>query len=1015
MQIGRHFKINAMPLARWQVALLFGILCLTGICGCGAESVDPPVLLQQAEAALAKKDFKRAEHLALDVPTTAPERATALTVAGEAAMRAERFIDALEYFQLAVDSSKTRKQTKLARFSSAEVYRELGQVTNAIQAYQQVLNANPDNAATHERLAFLLSTSGARWEALPHFFFLVRSGSATINELAIFADLDRHVEHKAFLESCLLKSKDDFYVRFGLAAHSFWEGEPDQAKKSLRQIIAESPNVFSAQAMLGELLLDETEKQFVEWHQNLPDAAAAHPDIWYVRGLWARRHDKSQMAVHCFWQCVRRDPRHRRATVQLSQVLASLDEKSSTAFQERAAQMVELTQQVDNVLRSQGLNETAVHRTIDLLEKMGRIWEACAWGVLARNQFSTADWPQQLLTRCAPLLSGDLPLVQDAQNLTDTIDLSYFPKFQIPQLDLGPSAKDSDVLLSAQIRFSKSDIGIDFTYFNSPDLATKGVRVFESNGGGVAVIDFDGDEWPDLYFTQGAEWKSGNSEPTPSNHYTDRLYRNRGDSFEEITVSSGLGNQGYGQGPTVVDFDNDGFPDLYIANIGRNRLYRNNGDGTFEDVTDECGLTGEDWTASCVAVDLNADGLPDLFDVNYLTGQNIYTAICQGLACSPSVFNGNPDRVHLNQGAGTFAFIPDITPVSGAKGLGVVAFHLHDRERPCMFVANDQTPNFLLQASPIDGISGIQLENRGFIDGISHNEDGLSMACMGIAADDVDEDGRIDFFVTNFKDESNTLYLQDTEGIFRDATKQSGLAGPSWPFVGWGTQFLDADCNGTVDIVVANGHVDDYRAKGGKYQMRPQFFKNTGRGRFTELFAADVGPWFEKETLGRGLARLDWNRDGLMDFVVSQIGEPISLMTNQTTGSGHFINICLHASITARDAIGTVVEVVTNDRHSKKQLMAGDGYMASNQRIVQFGLGTTDTVQEVLVHWPSGATTTIKNLPVDTTLQVVEGRTHFTLWRGSKLEKSNAEIILEYQRNMAYSKTTSEKHNVGGR
>ena len=1004
--------MDAMLLARWQVALLFGILCLAGVCGCESEPVDSALLLQQAKAALVKKDFERAENLALDVPDSAPERSAALIMAGEAAMHEKRYIDALKYFQLAIDSSKTSKHTKVARFSSAEVFRELGQLTNAIQAYRQVLNANPDNAATHERLAFLLSSTGARWEALPHFFFLVRSGSATINELAIFADLDRHVEHKPFLESCLLKSKDDPYVRFGLAAHSFWDGQPDQAKKNLRQIVLETPELISAQAMLGELLLDEEEIQFRQWHLKLPDEAESHPDIWYVRGLWARRHDQRQMAVHCFWQCVRLDPRHRRATVQLSQVLASLGEDSSKAFRERAAQMVELTQQVDDVLRSGGLNEIAVHQTLELLEKMGRIWETCAWGVLARNQFNTSDWPHDYLSRCAPLLSNNLPLVQNAQNLTNQINLSSFPEFQLPQIDLNPSVTDSDVQVNTQIQYSQSDIGIDFTYFNSPDPSTQGVRVFESNGGGVAVVDFDGDEWPDLYFTQGTEWKSGKTEPSPSMHYTDRLYRNLGDSFEDITNSSGLGNQGFGQGPTVADFNNDGFPDLYIANIGRNRLYRNNGDGTFEDISNECGLTGEDWTASCVVVDLNADGLPDLFDVNYLQGKNIYTAICQGQACSPSVFTGTPDRLHLNQGDGTFTCIPDITPATGAKGLGVVAFTLHDRKQPCLFVANDQTPNFLLQASDSDNSAGIHLENRGFIDGLSHNEDGLSMACMGIAADDADGDGRIDFFVTNFKDESNTFYSQDTEGIFLDATKQAGLAGPSWPFVGWGTQFLDADLNGAVDIVVVNGHVDDYRDVGGEYQMRSQFFKNMGRGRFIELSAVDVGSWFEKKILGRGLARLDWNRDGLPDFVVSQINEPVSLMTNQTTGSGHFINVCMHATRTARDAIGTVVEVVSKNRRWKKQLVAGDGYMASNQRIVQFGLGSAGSLQKILVHWPSGGMTTIKNVPVDVTLELVEGNSHFILWRGSKLEKSNVELTLEYETKIANSNTVSEKHDV---
>jgi hypothetical protein len=423
-----------------------------------------------------------------------------------------------------------------------------------------------------------------------------------------------------------------------------------------------------------------------------------------------------------------------------------------------------------------------------------------------------------------------------------------------------------------------------------------------------------------------------------------------------------------------------------VANIGRNRLYLNNGDGTFSDVTEGSGITGDDWTASCLVVDLNADGLPDLFDVNYLAGKNVYTAICSGRACSPAAFDGAPDRLHLNRGDGTFEFVANATPESDAKGLGVVAAHLHDRGRPSLFIANDQVPNFLLRNSASNDAFNLRLQNDGFPSGLAYNEDGLPMACMGIAADDVDGDGRIDFFVTNFKDESNTLYLQDANGLFIDATNAAGLRASSWPFVGWGTQFLDADRDGEVDLVVANGHVDDYRDEGGQYHMRPQFFRNTGDTRFVELSGPEIGSYFQRKYLGRGLARLDWNRDGRMDFVVSNIGAQASLVTNQSMGVGHFLNVRLHATATARDAIGSVVEVVTDKRRWSKQLVAGDGYMASNERVLQFGLGAADSLSELRVSWPSGQTTTIRNIPVDVTIELVEGSSRGTLWRGSELD-----------------------------
>lgn len=952
-------------------------------------------LLAQSRKSLQRSEYDLAEELASRIGRDEELWGQAQLVAGEAATRAGRLEAALEYYNsVPRDGSRT---AILAVFSLAEVYRHVGRLTDADREYTYVLENQPAHVLAHSRMAFLLGATGRRWESLPHYTFLLRSGNITLEELILMGDLERHMEQGDYFRKCAQNSPEDALVQLGLAVHEMGEGNLAETQRLLKEVVEQLPDLVTTHALLGEMLINEDYDTIALWHAGLPSTSDNHPETWFVRGLWARRRGKLRVAARCFWETVRLAPEHRRGNYHLGQLLVALNETSGQEFAERSSQLYELTDKLDLVLRSNGRYEKAVKDVTELMEKMGRMWEAMAWAGMASQTFPSATWPRQIAARVKPMLNENTPRTLDSENLALKYALSDFPNHQqLLKPDKNKNTHAPNMRVRSSIRFAKeSSAGIDFVYYNSPDPSTKGARVFEQNGGGVAVIDYDGDEQPDLYFTQGAQWPSGAFLPTPSNRYSDRLFRNLGDSFADVTLEAGLGNQGFGQGPTVADFNNDGFSDLYVANIGRNRLYQNNGDGTFSDITDDCGLTGEEWTSSCVVVDLNADGLPDLFDANYLTGRGVYTAICKGRACSPSTFNGTPDRLHLNRGDGTFEYVPDVTPKSEAKGLGVVALDLHDRGRPSLFVANDQTPNFLLQSSAGENPSSIRLENRGFIDGLSFNEDGLPMACMGIAADDVDGDGRIDFFVTNFKDESNTLYLQDTEGLFIDATKRAGLAAPSWPFVGWGTQFLDADCDGAVDLVVTNGHVDDYRDEGGEYQMRSQFFKNTGRGRFTELFANDVGPWFEQKKLGRGLARLDWNRDGLMDFVVSQIGSPASLMTNQTTGNGHFLNIRIHATKTARDAIGTVVQVVTDERRWKKQLVAGDGYMASNQRMLQFGLGDIDSVKELQIIWPSGGTTRMKNLPVDITLKLVEGEPHCTFWRDSELISLDADVLLE--------------------
>jgi hypothetical protein len=328
--------------------------------------------------------------------------------------------------------------------------------------------------------------------------------------------------------------------------------------------------------------------------------------------------------------------------------------------------------------------------------------------------------------------------------------------------------------------------------------------------------------------------------------------------------------------------------------------------------------------------------------------------------------------VLINQGDGRFEDMADATPRRDTKGLGVVAFELDANRRPKLFIANDQVANFFLDNQPASNAHNISFKNRATTTGLAFNDDGLPMACMGIAIDDWDGNNLIDLFVTNFQNEANTLYLQDSLGLFTDATKPTGLEAASIPFTGWGTQALDADLDSFPDLVVANGHVDDDRDEGGDYRMRPQFFRNQG-GRFQELTARDVGPWFADKFLGRGLSRVDWNLDGLPDFIVSNMNAPLSVMKNTSTETGHFLKVKLRATQTARDAIGARVTVRIDNRKSTRQLLAGDGYMASNERVVHFGLGHSDHVDEIAIQWPSGATSMLKLPPIDSTFLVVEG------------------------------------------
>ncbi len=967
-------------------------------------------LLREARVALSLGKYDEAERLALKIDGTHALSGRARLIAGEAAARSGRFDSAAEYYTAVPrDGSKTAAVASLA---SGEVFRTVGRLSDAEREYEYVIEHQPANVAARRRLVFLLSITGRQWEAATHVLFLAKSGSADWNDLFLLGEPERPVQQVEYLRQCARNSPNDILVRLGLAVSAVNEERLGDAKPMLEGIVARAPQLVAAQALLGEMIVEADDETFQRWHRALPPAADASPEVWFVRGLRARSRGRLRVAARCFWETVKLAPTHLRGTYQLGQVLTALGETSGDDFPERSDKLFQLTKALNRVQESEGHDEAAVQSVTELMEDLGRLWESRAWAIWAASAFPRAAWPVPTIDRLSPLLADDTPQTIASANPARRFDLRGFPDGSALFNGAGTAASPRAVVpRAASIKFEEAfDAGIDFIYANGNDpldetalrelpRASQGdrrarvrmrnrTRLFEQNGGGVAVLDFDGDGWPDLFFNQGCEWKHGAPGPSSPGQVTDRLYRNvAGQSFADVTAQSRLIDRGYGQGCAAGDFDNDGFPDLYVANIGRNRLHRNNGDGTFSDVTESWNRQEDTWTASCVIVDLNADGIPDLFDVTYVAGEGVYDAVCGQTGCSPNQFQGIPDRLSLNRGDGAFEFVPNATPDSdSSKGLGVVAVELFERRRPCLFVGNDQVPNFLLRNLPSSDGRNVRLQDEAFACGLAFNGEGRAVASMGIAADDANGDGRIDFFVTDFKDEPRVLYLQDAAGTFVDATRAADLRSAGLPFVGWGTQFLDADRDGEPDLVAVNGHVDDFRDEGEDYQMRPQFFRNTGGGHFVELKSPEVGPWFGQKYLGRGLARLDWNRDGRMDFVVSNIGARASLMTNVSTGTAHFLNLRVHARESARDAIGTVIEVDAGGRHWVKQLLAGDGYMASNERMVQFGIGDADVVRQLRISWPSGDDLSISDVPVDVTLELVEGRRAGVCWRGSQPE-----------------------------
>lgn len=963
-----------------KVAFFTSIACL--VAGC-SRPTPPEEILRTASLSLSKGDYGKVEELAASMPDSAKQWQAVTMLAAEAATKQGRLRDALDRYQRVVEKDAKSEHGLEAQFYGAETLLGLYELTEAEVAYRRVLDDNPNDGITNARLAFLLSLTGREWEALRHYFVLIKRGDADYRELSLAADVGRAIEQPEFLEACLEKNPNDLAVRQALAARAYHDGD-ENAEALLSALASDSPELINVQAMLGEFIVDSPEvNAFRNWHAALPPEADEHPGIWLVRGLWARKQGNLPVAVDCFYESILRTPFHRRAYHVLAQALVVLEDERADDVLAYSNQLIELTQTVDQVLITEGAHEEAFRRTTELLEKLGRTWEACAWAVVSRDRFPRAKWPDEVFQRHSERLNESLPWVEPASNVIAHQLPGSVPQFfeLLKSQSAGERRTEVASGSNGRIRFEETSL-LPFEYYNAHDPETRGLRTMEQTGGAVGVLDLDSDEFPDVFLTQGTEWISGESVPVSDSTLSDRLFRNRrGAEFQDVTEFLG-GDSGFGQGCSVFDFNNDGFDDLYVANVGGNAVYLNMGDGTFHNVTNTMSLAPAAWTVSTLCMDLNADGLPDLFDVNYLQGEDLYTRICGGRACSPSVFPGAQDQLLINNGEGGFELIKDATPAENSKGLGVVAFHMQPGQRPVIFIANDQVANYFLVNSPSDNQWNIELSNQAMINGLALNDVGLAMACMGVAVDDWDNNGLYDLFVTNFHAEPNTLYLQDAPGLFLDNTRAAGLQAPSVPYTGWGTQSLDADLDGWPDIVLTNGHVDDYRDEGGEYHMRPQFFQNY-KGRFRELDPENVGAWFGQKFLGRGLARLDWNADGRPEFIVSNMNAPVSMLRNDSADTGHFVKVRLAAVTSARDAIGARVTIDAGGKSWTRQLTAGDGYLASNERELLFGIGTATTLDRIQVYWPSGSSSTVKALTADCIVQLVEKMpTSTILWSG---------------------------------
>jgi enediyne biosynthesis protein E4 len=517
----------------------------------------------------------------------------------------------------------------------------------------------------------------------------------------------------------------------------------------------------------------------------------------------------------------------------------------------------------------------------------------------------------------------------------------------------------------------------------TPEKAT----ILETPGSGVALLDYDNDGWLDIYLVNGSTVAALDGKETAPRAML--LHNNHDGTFTDVTEKAGVANERWGFGVAVGDYDNDGWPDIYVTNFGKNRLYHNNHDGTFTDVAEKAGVTLGGWSTGATWGDYDHDGRLDLFVPGYvkfdphnppISGKGgLPPGFCQfrgiEVMCGPRGLPGEGDHLFHNNGDGTFTDVSVKAGVSDPKGyygLASVFVDVDDDGWLDLLVANDSVPKYLYR-NRHDGT----FEDISYLSGFALNDEGREQASMGIAVGDYNRDGKVDFYVTNFSDDYNTLYRNDGEASFTDVSFRAGVANLTVPFLGWGTGFLDFDNDGLLDVFVANGHVYpgvDKQDWGTTWAQRPLLLRNLNGAKFEEVPPA-TGSGLAVVVSARGAAFGELFNDGHIDVVLNVMDSAPVLLRNSVKNPNHWLTLKLVGGLKSpRDAIGTKVFVTSGGIRQRADVFSGGSYASTSDPRVHFGLGSSPKVDKVEILWPSGVKEEVAIPAVDRIFTVGEGK-----------------------------------------
>jgi len=924
-------------------------------------------MIEEAEG----RDTNRALELAKEATELYPDHPEFLWMATQLAQRANQREEA---YRLACEIPDSLPWSLAAlRLRATLADNPMHFLGEAEAACQKLLKAVPDERGAHEQLAQQYGLTARRFEAIPHILELVRSNHET--DLILLIGRERGIiQNDEKLRACRKAAPQDPRPLLGLAWHAMNEERHSEADTLLQEALRLGADMPAVWGLRGRWLATRNQLgPWSEWIRNCPASAESHPDVWLARAQWADHQNDHAAVLRCYWECVRLSPELRQATMRFAQLLAeSGNATAATRCQQYLEKLIALESAQDQAFSSGAPQEAStLPFLIDKYQEAGRLWEALA---LSRVAVQLAPQDPEQARRLAELTQAtqDLPLVMTAPSFNPAASLD-FSTLPLPRADTTPShdVRPSPAESSSSISFEDQSISTGFRFRFEDGSRGPRLKMNEITGGGIGVLDYDVDGFPDLFCSQ-----AGNNPPQQPADLSDQLFRNeQGVRFQNAGPSAGIYERGFGQGVAVGDLNSDGFGEIFVGNIGANALWVNEGDGTFTESSAAWGLEGAVWTTSSLIADLNRDGHPDLYEVNYLKGEKLFERTCKlpdGSAsqCMPFDFEGETDRLWLNSGDGRLVdATSSLSRVPNGKGLGISAWSPDPQGPVCVLVANDTTPNYFWV--PEEHAGQTTWSEQALLAGLALSQEGKPQGSMGISVGDIDGDSRMDACVTNFLAESFAFYRADDAMSFRDEARESGLRDLTWNRLGFGTLMLDADADGELELFLANGHIQDLTRTGRPYRMPPLLCRWKNQ-QFQAVEPKTLGRYFESDWLARAAASLDWNRDGRIDLLIGHLDDPTLLLTNTSSQSGKSITLRLIARNSAREAIGTTVTFRQGKRTWTRQLIGGGGYQASSEPLIH-GAVSGDALDELIIDWPSGTRQRFENVPTPFRGAVLEG------------------------------------------